>query len=226
MHLMNKRLYLLLAGLILQTNLSWTQEVTPTFAFENGLYLSYEEFVRNEPGMSWEDVETSLVTNPRTWITQVEYIRDRESGEAIPMDSLWGLSLDGVPYIRIASDSIDKPLPAFAGLRITGALCYFQYERTESRNIEMAAYNPLTGKPFRRGEVTRDFVELREFVLRWEDGTIGPFSRGQLIQWTTRDQMIQQTLRRLRPDQENLGDQLYNVLLSYNKRHPAFLKDE
>lgn len=223
---MSKRLFILLAGLSLVANPGWSQEVTPTFAFANGLYLSYDEFVRNEPAMSWEDLETSLVTNPRTWITQVEYIRNRESGEPITMEKLWGLSLDGVPYIRIPADSIDKPLPAFAGLRITGALCYFQYERTESRNIEMAAYNPLTGKAFRRGEVTRNFVELREFVLRWEDGTIGPFSRSQLIQWTTRDQLIQRTLRRLSPDQENLGDQLYNVLLSYNKRHPAFLKEE
>jgi len=201
------------------------QEVTPTFSFADGLYFSYEEFAGNQPGIAMDEVQSRLVTNPRTWITQVESLSRRSNNKAIAIDQLWGICIDGIPYIRIPADSIDKSLPAFAGLRITGNLCYFQYERNEEREVEMSAYNPLTGKPFRSGTITRDFLEVRERLLRFETGEMAPFTRRQLIQWTTRDQVIQTTLRRLSPKTEDLEDQLYNIMLSFNKRHPVFIKD-
>lgn len=217
----------LICGVCCWGNLLLTaQEVTPTFSFADGLYYSYQEFVRNDPAVPLDQLRTRLVTNPRTWVTQVESLIDRQTGQPIDIDALWGMSIDGIPYIRIPADSIDKPLPAFAGLRITGHLCYFQYERTEVRAVEMAAYNPLTGRPFRKAQVKRPFSELRERILRFESGEVAPFTRLQLIQWTSRDRMIQNTLRRLPLDAENLEDQLYNVMLSYNKRHPVFIKSD
>lgn len=201
------------------------QEVTPTFSFTDGLYFSYDEFVRNEPTILMDKVESRLVTNPRTWITQVASLVYRSNKEAIAIDELWGMCIDGIPYIRIPMDSIEKPLPAFAGLRITGNLCYVQYERTRKVEVEMSAYNPLTGKPFRSGTVIRNLVELRERLLRFETGEMAPFSRAQLIQWTTSDPLIQTALRRLSADTEDLEDQLYNIMLSFNKRHPVFIKD-
>lgn len=221
---MDKSRYILLLCL-LSASLLRGQEVTPTFAFADGLYFTYDEFVRNQPRIPMQDVQPRLVTNPRTWITQVESLTRRSDGQPVDIDQLWGISIDGIPYIRIAADSIDKPLPAFAGLRITGNICYFQYERTEERLVEMTAYNPLTGRPFRSGQVKRDYMEIRERILRFETGEIAHFNRAQLIQWTTRDQMIQTTLRRLSPDTENLEDQLYNIMLSFNKRHPVFIKE-
>lgn len=221
---MRRLCYILVIGLVVSFPLAG-QEVTPTFAFADGLYYSYEEFARNQPAIPMQEIQSRLVTNPRTWITQVESLIRRSDNEAIPIDQLWGICIDGIPYIRIPADSIDKPLPAFAGLRITGNICYFQYERTEERLVEMTAYNPLTGKPFRSGQIARDFLEIRERMLRFETGDMAPFSRTQLIEWTTRDQMIQTTLRRLAPDTENLEDQLYNIMLSFNKRHPVFIKE-
>ncbi|NRB64575.1 MAG: hypothetical protein HRU40_16360 [Saprospiraceae bacterium] len=201
----------------------YAQEVTPTFSFNNGIYYSYEQFISNQPAIKWKNLETSLITNPRTWITQVEYIQDKKTKEPINIDALWGFTIDGIPYIRIPTDSIDKLLPAFAGLRITGSVCYFQYETTEARTLEMAAYNPLTGRPFRKGRVERNVVRVKEWLMRFSDGTIGPFTKAQMIEWTPRDRMIQLALRRLQDDSDNLEDQLYNLLLSYNKRHPAFI---
>lgn len=220
-----KELLLLITGILCLARVGAAQEVTPTFTFEDGLYYGYSDFEANRPARSWKDLDVSLVTNPRTWITQVEYIRERPSGTPLDVDQLWGFSIDGVPYIRIPADSIDKQLPSFAGLRITGAICYFQYETTKSKVFEMSAYNPLTGKPFRKGEVERNYVELKEWLLRFADGEIGPFNRTQLIEWTSRDQMIQLALRRLNERDENLEDQMYNLLLSYNKRHPAYIKE-
>ena len=221
---MDKSRYILLLCL-LSASLLRGQEVTPTFAFADGLYFTYDEFVRNQPRIPMQDVQPRLVTNPRTWITQVESLTRRSDGQPVDINQLWGISIDGIPYIRIAADSIDKPLPAFAGLRITGNICYFQYERTEERLVEMTAYNPLTGRPFRSGQVKRDYMEIRERILRFETGGIPHYNQATTIQCKTRHQMIQTTLRRLSPDTENLEDQLYNIMLSFNKRHPVFIKE-
>ena len=95
--------------------------MTKNFAFADGVYLSFAEFQENRPSYRWTDLKSSLFTNPQTFLTQIEFLKLKEEGNRpVPLDSVWGLCLGGIPYVRLPQGAVDKELPTFAGLQVRG----------------------------------------------------------------------------------------------------------
>lgn len=197
-------------------------EVTPTFRFKDGIYTTFEEFQRNQPSISWKDLETNLVTNPKTLLTQVEYLRFKQGQEVIDLEQIWGFSRGGVPYIRIPKDSINKPLSSFAALRLAGNICFFSYQTIIDKDLEVAAYNPLTGRPFRTATVQREVVVEREKILSFAIGEIRTFNSEQIQVLIADDPELIRILQTL--SGEDVADQMFRLLLAYNRRHPVFFE--
>lgn len=215
----------LIAGVLALPGWGFAQEkveVTPTFRFEDGVYLSYADFQRNEPTFSWEEVEAEMVINPQTLIGQVEDIRPKNTSDSLDLEEIWGFSRDGLPYVRIPQDSIDKPLTSFAGIRLAGKICYYSYENRVEKEYEFAAYNPLNGRPFRKATVSRSETVFVEKVFRFAEGTSRTFSRQTLEQWMSDDPQLLQVLTGLDQQDKEYAEKLFRLLMSYNRRHPVF----
>lgn len=201
-------------------------EVTPTFRFADGVYLSYEAFQRNQPDLLWSDLIRRGVTNPETLITQVEYIKDKETMEELPLEDLWGICLEGLPFIRIPEDSIYKALTSFVGLRVAGNINYFSYENRIEKEYEIAAYNPLNGQPFRRATVKRPVTVFVEKIMDFETGQIYPFNEASLRQLMAKDPQLMTVLNELEAGEEEYEEQLFRLLMSFNRRHRVFFKPQ
>lgn len=195
------------------------QRLDKNHAFRDGLYLRFESFQADSPDISWDEVHAVVLTNPLTAITSLDSLRWRHNGQPISIDSVWGFSIDGLPSVRIPPDQINKQLPAFAALKVRGRICYFTYPDYRWREIAVAAYNPVTGRPFRTGKVRREKEVLVERMLHFETGEIADFTVENFLQWIQDDPMLYKTLVELPPAEQR--EKLYKSLLIYDDRHPT-----
>lgn len=196
--------------------------VTKNFRFTDGVYLSLEEFQSNTPAFVLADLELSFFTNPQTSLTQVESIRLKKDGQLLDPEKIWGLSIDGIPYLRVPKGEIHKELTNFAALKLRGKICYFTYPDWRMKKIQVAAYNPLTGRPFRVGVVEREEEIIIERVLRFDTGEIADFTISNLMTWIQDDPLLVETIQELTTEEQQ--DRLFKCLLIYVDRNRVYLR--
>ena len=199
------------------------QLVTKNFRFADGVYLSLQELQANRPTYRWEDVEVVHFTNPQTSLTQVEQIMMKKDSQAIDLGSAWALVMDGIPSIRIPQGEIKKDLPAFAALKLRGKICYFTYPDWRTKKLYVAAYNPLTGRPFRQGHVEREEEIIVEKMLHFETGAMADLTVDNFLKWIADDEPLLSTYLELPPDERK--EKLFKGLLIYADRNETFIKE-
>lgn len=197
--------------------------LTKNFKFKDGVYMDFAAFQQNTPTYSWVQLDGSLVTNPQTFITKVDYLyfkgnRDRE----LDLSQVWGLCLGGIPYIRLDEKENEAGVVAFAGLRVRGKICYFSFEEEITRMVVVKAYNPVTGRPFRSGEVPTQETVVRERMLSFENGEIETFNLDNFLRWIADDRQLRNTLVDM--PREEAEDKLFKSLLIYDDRQAVYTK--
>lgn len=204
-------LWFLLAGLQAQEK---AKVGTPRF--QDGLYQSFESFRANRPDYRWKDLRGDWFFNAESGTVTVASLLDTE-GNSLPVDAYWGLCLDGRPAIRIPTDSSSRSSAVFARLSPLGAVSYFSYEAVVRDTVEMAAYNPHNGLPFRKGKVARSEHQQRERILLSRSGEVLPFTLENLAAWTASDGEIRRALGLLKqPDR----DKMLRAMEVFNQRNP------
>lgn len=198
--------------------------LTKNFQFAEGVYFNLAQLQANQPAYPLDSVEMQYITNPQTSLTQVDAVVLKKSKKALPLDSVWAISLDGVPSVRVPSDEINRELPNFAALKLRGKICYFTYPDYRTKKVRVAAYNPLTGRPFRQGTVEREQEVIVEKMMHFQTGQIADFTTENLLAWIQDDQLLVETLSELPPGEQE--EKLFKSLLIYVDRNPAFLRIE
>ena len=198
--------------------------LTKNFRFADGVYFSLSQLQANLPAYPLDSVEMRYITNPQTSLTQVDAILLNSGKQALPLDSVWAVCLDGVPSVRVPSNEINRTLPNFAALKLRGKICYFTYPDYRKKKVRVAAYNPLTGRPFRQGTVEREQEVIVEKMMHFQTGEVTDFNLENLLAWIQDDQLLVETLTEL--PQEEQDEKLFKSLLIYVDRNPAFLRIE
>jgi len=191
-----------------------------SFQFENGIYLSFADFQANQPNYRWEEVDAKLAGTPGSFSAQADYLRIK-GGDTLAAADIWGISLNGLPYICLKQRSQESGLIQFAGFKVRGKLCLFTYETEKTEWVEIAAYNPLTGKPFRKGKVSKEVTVDHEYLLDFSSGTIQPFTREGLLGLIEDDNQLWRTVNEL--SEADAEEKLYRCLLIYDDRNPIYL---
>lgn len=190
------------------------------FHFQDGIYTNYEAFRNNRPDAKWEEVKAEVYTNPQNFSTQLGTIEWKDSSRfELQADSLWGVCLGGIPYIRLPYRPMDKPMTVFAGLQLRGNICYFSFEDEVKRKIPMPVYNPLTGKPYQVGYVERVQRITYEKLLRFESGQIVDFTYDNFREWISDDPKLLNTVNEL--SEAEIYQKLFKCLLIYDDRNPV-----
>ena len=196
--------------------------ITKNFKFKDGIYRQFAHFQRNQPDRIWEDLETNLVTSTQTLQTQIEFLKDKKTKEPLSIDSVWGIVVDGIPYIKLPKEAQKKTATVFSGLTLRGKLCYFQFEDMQERNVPMTVYIPETGQPYFTKNVPQKQLVTREILLKFETGEMQDFTLFNFRNWIADDKDLLTTVNDLKP--KEVPEKLFKCLLIYNDRNPVFIK--
>ncbi|MEL6865124.1 MAG: hypothetical protein AAFP19_11925 [Bacteroidota bacterium] len=213
---------LMLWAAVGQAQLDSSVWLTKNFKFEDGLFMSYTDFQSNSPAYLWEELQATIYTNPQTFMTQVQSIRLKKDSSLIDLSTVWGLSLGGIPYIRLPRHSTDKQLTVFAGMRLRGKICYYRYSRKESKKVKMPVYNPLTGHPYQTTYVDREEEVIIEKMLDFESGQEADLTVANLKEWVADDPQLLEAIDEV--GTEELQSKLFKCLLIYDDRHLVRIK--
>ncbi len=207
--------------------------LTKNFQFADGVYLSLDALHRNTPDYRWEEIDALLATSARTFVTKVVRLKTR-TGQLLDLQSVLAISLEGVPYLRIThdvpaaepqpetEDNSEEEAVVFAGLKVRGKIAYFSYETDTTEMVEISAYNPLTRRAFRRGNVPVKSSVMVEKIFYFPTGRVSGFTRERLLEWISDDRQMWNTVNELgnRPDREKL----FKCLLIYDDRNAFYMK--
>jgi hypothetical protein len=195
--------------------------VSKNFRFADGVFLSFQEFRQNAPAYRPEDVRIDFFTNPQTSLTQIDSICLPGTNRYLDPDSVWAVCIDGIPYLRVPENEINRELPTFAALKLRGKICYFTYPDFRVKKIMVAAYNPLTGMPFRKGVVEREEEVVIEKMMHFESGEVLDFTVANFMRWIQDDLPLVKTIESLPPKEKQ--EKLFKCLLIYVDRNPVFV---
>jgi hypothetical protein len=196
--------------------------VSKNFKFAEGLYRSFEELRANRPAYPLDSLLVQYFTNPQTSLTQVSSVVLKKTGKAVPIDSAWAICLEGVPYLRLPPNEVNRDFPTFAALKLRGKICYFTYPDWRTKKVYIAAYNPLTGRPFRQGQVEREEEVFIEKIMHFQTGEIVDFNVKNLLNWIQDDPPLVETVVNL--PLEDRKEKLFKCLLIYVDRNIVYLK--
>ncbi|MFT5166093.1 MAG: hypothetical protein ACI8P3_001324 [Saprospiraceae bacterium] len=197
--------------------------LTKNFSFDDGVYMTFESFQKNEPTYLWKDLRSNLVANPQTFLAQVEFLELKEGNTRINLEKVWGISIGGLPYIRLEKGAVKKKLTSFSALRLRGKICFFEYEDFEIVQIPMPVYNPVTGKPFMVSAVERNIKVYYSRILDFETGKIESLNVENLKYWVKDDAQLVKALESLGDDAK---EKLFKSILIYDDRHKVYIRSE
>ncbi len=193
--------------------------VTKNFKFEDGIYLTFQAFQNNSPDYSWNEVNSQVFINGESFISKTENFV-LKNGTQLPFLNVWGFSYNGIPYIRVRNEAA---FATFSALRVRGKLCYFSFEDRVSEWVEISAYNPVNGRPFRTGKVEKIVEVVKEKMLYFETGEIQDFNHTNfLLAIKDLDPPLWNTLADMGP--EEVKDKLFKSLLIFDDRHEVYIK--
>lgn len=193
--------------------------VTKNFKFQDGIYLNFRAFQQNRPDYSWQEVNSQVFINGESFISKTETFI-LKNGTKLPFSEIWGFSYNGIPYIRVLNEGA---FATFSALRVRGKLCYFTFEEEVSEWVEISAYNPVNGRPFRTGKVERIFDVIREKMLFFETGEIQDFNHANFLKAIKEDDPpLWEALAELTA--EEASQKLFKSLLIYDDRQQVFTR--
>lgn len=195
--------------------------LTPKFRFADGIYADFNAFRNNLPSYQWQDLQGQVVTNGTTLVTKIESLQWRATQKELDPGNFWGLCIEGIPYIRVDLEEQPEGFTTFAGLSIRGKICYFNYSADTTRKVEVVAYNPLNGLPFRRGTIEKKETGRMEKMLDFDTGKTADFNVANFLLWIEDDRQLWQTIHDLPPREAN--EKLLKSLLIYNDRNIVHL---
>ena len=196
--------------------------ITKNFKFRDGVYATYADWQSNKPTLVLDSLETNLAVNPKTFFMQMEFAKHKKTHRPIVLDSVWGIVVDGIPYIRLPRNELDKTAYCFAGLILRGRLCYYNYETIKHSQVPITAYIPQTGEPYITKKVAKEETIIREKLINYETGEIVDLSLNSFKKLIADDKELVTTVNDMKTNE--LKEKLFKCVLIYNDRNPVYLK--
>lgn len=218
-------LFIIIGFLLLGNGLLAQQDsllLSKNFKFDDGIYMSFNDFHNNKPSYTWDEVNARLATSDEGFVAQVEYIKKNQ--QKLDLQQVWGVCIGGIPYIRLPQGEVTDAATVFAGLRVRGKICYFKYKDEETELVDVKAYNPLNGRPYREGKVPVERTVQHERMLNFQTGEIVDFTTENLLDWIQDDRQLWNTLHDLPTNQAK--EKLFKCLLIYIDRNNVYLPNE
>ena len=196
-------------------------KLTNTFSFSNGIYKSFEEFKQNKPSVSWKNVTSDLVVLESVHKAKLGNLLSVSDSSKINIGNIWGFAVNGVPYKKVL-DEEENGFFAFAGLQLRGQICYYEYDMVTQVPVEVSAYNPLTGKPFRTSIIMREKKERFKIMLDFKSGNEDVFSLESVEKWIASDKSLLETFNQT--ESADKKKKLLKFIQIFNDRNEVLIR--
>ncbi len=203
----------------LLANAQDSTRLTQKFKFKDGFYNTLTEFRQNKPSAALTDFKGNIVNKSSENLTQ---LIPNEKTQTIDIQQVWGVVINGVPYIRYQTDTTNKQSTDYQAIQILGKLCYFSYSIEETKIVPMPVYDPIGGKLLYTGKVKNKERATFRKIFNILDGKILDLNLETLKRLTTDDKKLQKSIVDL-----NANDPLQRLLKTvqiYNDRNAVFIK--
>ena len=194
------------------------QQRTPLdadFRFRDGVYFTPEALIANQPDAEWGDIAGEMVQLPDDYRVQIDSFGYKQGRYVTP----YAISLDGLPYLFVRQDT-RRPFHEFAGLRNVGRYATLRFDTLEHTRQLMEAFNPATGRPFRRGWVERDRRREVHRIVDMTDGRRFPLEVAVVARLVAGETDLSSAVAKLAPDEEQ---KMIRALVLYNERYPLLI---
>lgn len=223
---MNKLLTIL--GLIVigyATTNAQKEQLTNEFEFKSGLYLSFESFKKNKPDLTWQEVRYDAHANRGKRAIQFKFMyridTSTKAETALPLESIWGICAEGVPYVRVSIPSRETSI--FTALKTRGRICHYTYDTYVIKKVPMTIYDPNSGKPILQKEIENEELITKEAILNFESGKIVDFTVPNFKTWIKEiDEKLTATLEGL--SEKEATEKLHKTMLIFNDRNPIYIE--
>lgn len=209
----------LLCGLSFSLSAQDSIQLVNSFEFNNGVYLTINDLQQNQPNYTWGEVNASAHINREKQVIRLEYLNTKDSSEVGLEQEIWGICVEGVPYIRMIDTM--KQQTIFTALRMRGKICYFYYDSYEMREVPMTIYDPNTGQAVWQQNVENKESIIIEKMLNFQTGKVADMEVSAFKDWIQDDKQLTNTINDLSVAEAR--EKLYKMLLIYNDRNPYFL---
>lgn len=195
-------------------------EVNDQFAFADGLYYTHDDFRQNRPSeplsrLGVEHFQLDFDENLLFW---------KDQHQAPLVDSIWGLTVDGVPYMRVRKRLRKGERTVFVRLQVVGNICYFYYQSMQDTIVQMNIYNPVTGGVVASKPVRNHHEVTYRKMLRFETGETAPFEPHALMKWVAEDRGLYRTLADM--NAKETEKRLFKSLLIFNDRNKVYIPEQ
>lgn len=190
------------------------------YTFKEGVYLSHESWVANEPDYSWEEVDGEMVQLPEDYRVQISDMALKSGGS---IGNVYAISVDGFPYMFAKYEGPQR-YHEFAGLRFRGRYAYYRFFKREMVTTTMYAYNPINGQPFREAPVTREKELVKEMLLHVQTGETLALNRTNVYEILADHPDLQRAVGLLSDDDPELRSKLIRAVKLLNEREPLLLR--
>lgn len=201
------------------------------FYFENGVYLTFEEFRGNQPALSWNDLDAEAHIDGQERLVRFSEILKLSSNEPLDIATLWGVCIEGKPFLNISRVKGKEKLRSrgedpvlFVRLQSVGKLCYFYYEAYVMEKVAMHVYDPRTGVRISTGMVENQKAIAVKKVLKFESGEVEDYNLNTFKSLIRDDEALLTTLNDLSDTEAR--SKMYKSLFIYNDRNPVFFKGD
>ena len=197
------------------------------YPFEDGLYLSFEEFKSNTPSIKAREIKIMDIDSTDYHLKNISKIKVKNPKgkfKTYSMKKIWGLCFQGQPYINyrgglfeagankgnksFTNDIFSPSKVTFARLDIIGSLCVFTLEggsNIYSTNT-MVNYSSQSDRVF-----------VRNMLLDLQTGNIYECSYESVLFHVQNDEELVDEMHMF-----HAAINLFDIVLSYNNRHPVY----
>lgn len=195
--------------------------VDVNYRFVDGVYKDIEALKTNQPSYTLANVSGSLVLQEEEYLLKVEKLHPLGRADlTLSLPDFQVICVNGLPYIQAFTHE-ERQFTVYAGLRVRGRLCYYNYEQNYPDTVLIRAYNPVTGRPFRQQNLVREQAQLSEKVLDLSTSEVHDFTLENMLQLLATDDALVSSLTKLSPAEATA--RLQRCLLIFDDRHPYYL---
>lgn len=201
--------------LLAQTN-------TKSYKLEDGVYAKHQDLKNNQPSYPLYRIpnfDYQLDQEQNLLFLSTAAIETLPSSEIASLDNIWGLCIQGVPYMKVQPQGKEGAI-YFVRYHLLGRLCYLYYPSLEDKPVEMYIYNPFTGTKVGSKTIMNKERTLIKKLMLFETGELLPYSVESVKNAIKDDLRLLKTLEAL-SEQEAEG-RLFKTIKIYNDRHPIF----
>lgn len=190
--------------------------VSAQSTFQDGIYGHFKELKSNRPG---RDLRSLPMLDYQLDADSNQVYLSPTAMQALPLDSIWGICIKGVPYYKLAIQEGNQLKTHFIRLYVVGKIGYFYYKTFAKKTIQMNVYHPFTGKLMGSKDVVNRELVLVEKMLRWDTGETTDFNLANFRQWIADDSKLSKSFAEM-PETE-AASKIFKTLLIYNDRNPV-----